>query len=185
MAETQQSPQGGFLPPTPTSLNSPVPDLPGAASPPDFLTDLPHPRSRPLRPNSNKEDMVRNYASAKLMEVARRYVKKFGDSQPGDDVVGYVRFADLCADLDSIINVLWRSGTRKSHPLLPSPSSYSLPPVLTLSRTQRSSKSRSSCASPANSPSTPRPSRPNPSPPSSSSASSTTASRAWRLAGIS
>lgn len=60
---------------------------------------------------------MRNYASAKLMDVARRYVKKFGDSLPGDDVVGYVRFADLCADLDSIINVLWRSGTRKkAHP---------------------------------------------------------------------
>lgn len=114
MADSQPSPAGGFLPPTPTSLNSPVPSLPGGGGPPDFLTPLPHPRSRALRPNSGKEDMVRNYASSKLMHVARRYVKKFGEPEEGDEVVGYTRFADLCADLDAIVNVLWLSGTRES-----------------------------------------------------------------------
>lgn len=182
MAESQSSPAAGFLPPTPTSLNSPVPSLPGASGPSDFLTALPHPRTRALRPNSNKEDMVRNYASAKLMQVARRYVKKFGDpaEAQGDEVVGYTRFADLCADLDAIVNVLWLSGTRE----------FSKPPFTRLcdfavangKENQRASRSRSSCASQASSPSTPPPSRPNPTRPSSSSASWTTASPRWRRA---
>lgn len=63
--------------------------------------------------------MVRNYASAKLMQVARRYVKKFGEPEPGDEVVGYTRFAELCSDLDAIVNVLWLSGTRKIALYLP------------------------------------------------------------------
>lgn len=111
MTEPQSSPLGGFLPPTPTSLPSPAPL---ASAPSDFLTPLPRPRNRALRPNSNKEDMVRNYASAKLMHVARRYVKKLGDAAPGGEVEGYTRFAELCADLDAVVNVLWLSGTRES-----------------------------------------------------------------------
>lgn len=67
--------------------------------------------------------MVRNYASAKLMQVARRYVKKFGEPEPGDEVVGYTRFAELCSDLDAIVNVLWLSGTRKIA-ALPTPKDY-------------------------------------------------------------
>ncbi|SPN99499.1 uncharacterized protein DNG_02351 [Cephalotrichum gorgonifer] len=102
----------GFLPPTPTSLHSPAPSLPGATpSPANFITELPHPRSRALRPGSNKEDMVRDYASAKLMRVARRYVKKFSDPEPGDELTGYTRFEELCNDLDAVVNVLWLSGT--------------------------------------------------------------------------
>jgi hypothetical protein len=57
--------------------------------------------------------MVRRYAEEQLLLITRRYVKKFGNPEPGDSVVGYKRFGEVCRDLDSIINVLWRSGTRK------------------------------------------------------------------------
>lgn len=154
MAESQSPPAGGYLPPTPSSLNSPVPSLPGASAPSDFLTALPHPRARALRPNSNKEDMVRNYASAKLMQVARRYVKKFGDAEEEEgDVVGYTRFADLCADLDATVNVLWLSGTRESrnpHFLSSLKSVMYEMWVGKLTAEKRACRSRSSCASPAN-----------------------------------
>lgn len=105
------------MPPTPTSMPSPHPSLPGSSqatsSSARFLSDLPHPRNRALRPGSNKEDMVRNYASGKLMQVSRRYVKKFGTPEPGEEISGYQNFSELCKDLDAVINVLWLSGTRK------------------------------------------------------------------------
>ncbi|KAM0274420.1 hypothetical protein ACHAQH_007858 [Verticillium albo-atrum] len=43
--------------------------------------------------------------------IARRYVKKFSDPEPSDEVVGYAGFGELCKDLRSIIDVLWLSGT--------------------------------------------------------------------------
>ncbi|PNH39546.1 hypothetical protein VD0002_g4402 [Verticillium dahliae] len=43
--------------------------------------------------------------------VARRYVKKFSAPDPGDGFVGYAGFSELCKDLQSIIDVLWLSGT--------------------------------------------------------------------------
>jgi len=57
--------------------------------------------------------MVRNYASGKLMQVSRRYVKKFGTPEPGEEISGYQNFSELCKDLDAVINILWLSGTRK------------------------------------------------------------------------
>jgi hypothetical protein len=50
------------------------------------------------------------------MEIARRYVKKFGDREPGDTVVGYKSFSELCKDLCGVVDVLWLSGTRKWKP---------------------------------------------------------------------
>ncbi|CAI4215022.1 unnamed protein product [Parascedosporium putredinis] len=55
--------------------------------------------------------MVRNYASGKLMQVSRRYVKKFGTPEAGEELTGYQDFSQLCKDLDAVINVLWLSGT--------------------------------------------------------------------------
>ena len=97
---------GGFLPPQ--SLPSPAPSSPSSRA----LSQLPHPRSQALRPGSNKEELVRRYADQKTMTIARRYVKKFGIPGPDDEAVGYKSFGELCRDLDDLINVLWRTGTR-------------------------------------------------------------------------
>ncbi len=97
---------GGFLPVHP--LPSPAPRSPSSRA----AASLPHPRGHALRPGSNQEDMVRRYADQQLMNVTRRYVKKFGIPEPGDDVVGYKTFGELCRDVDGIVNVLWLSGTR-------------------------------------------------------------------------
>lgn len=66
-----------------------------------------------MQPGSNKEDMVRRYVEQQLMEISRRYVKKFGHPEPGDTVVGYKSFSEVCRDLDGLVNVLWLSGTRE------------------------------------------------------------------------
>jgi hypothetical protein len=57
--------------------------------------------------------MVRRYVEERLLHASRRYVKKFGQPEPGGDIVGYKTFGEVCRDLDAIVNVLWLSGTRK------------------------------------------------------------------------
>ncbi|CAJ0540779.1 Ff.00g077210.m01.CDS01 [Fusarium sp. VM40] len=98
---------GGFIP-THGGLPSPAPSSTSSFA---NIQGLPAPRSKSLKPNSSKEFMVRRYAEEQLLLITRRYVKKFGNPEPGDSVVGYKRFGEVCRDLDSIINVLWRSGT--------------------------------------------------------------------------
>ncbi|TPX08090.1 uncharacterized protein E0L32_010290 [Thyridium curvatum] len=95
---------GGFLP---QSLPSPAP----STSSPTTSLGLPHPRGHSLRPGSAKEEQVRRYAEDRLLHISRRYVKKYSISSPDDDVVGYKSLSELCKDLDSLINILWLSGT--------------------------------------------------------------------------
>lgn len=104
---------GGFFPPQ--TLPSPAPSSSSARS----NAALPHPRAKSLRPGSNKEDTVRRYVEERLAIVNRRYVKKHGNPEPGDQVVGYKTFAELCKDLHAVIDVLWLSGTRKNHTITP------------------------------------------------------------------
>lgn len=98
---------GGFIPPG--GLPSPAPSSSSTRS----VSGLPHPRAKSLRPGSSKEDMVRRYVEERLLEISRRYVKKFGNPEPGDTVVGYKTFGEVCRDLDGVVNVLWLSGTRE------------------------------------------------------------------------
>lgn len=101
---------GGFFPST--GLPSPAP----SAASSHAASSLPHPRSKSLQPGSNKEDMVRRYVEERLMNTSRRYVKKFGNPEPGDAVVGYKNFAELARDFEGVVNVLWLSGTREVLP---------------------------------------------------------------------
>ena len=59
--------------------------------------------------------MVRRYVEDKLMQISRRYVRKFNSAEVDvpDTVVGYKSFGEVCRDLDSIVNVIWLSGTRE------------------------------------------------------------------------
>lgn len=98
---------GGFIPPG--GLPSPAPSASSTRS----NISLPHPRGKSLQPGSNKEDLVRRYVEQQLMDISRRYVKKFGNPAPGDTIVGYKTFGEVCRDLDGVVNVLWLSGTRK------------------------------------------------------------------------
>lgn len=59
---------------------------------------------------------MRRYVEDKLLYTSRRYVKKFGNPDPGDTVVGFKAFGEVCKELDGIVNVLWLSGTRKPTP---------------------------------------------------------------------
>ncbi|TWU71963.1 hypothetical protein ED733_001454 [Metarhizium rileyi] len=55
--------------------------------------------------------MVRRYVEDRLLHISRRYVKKFGNPNPGDEVVGFKSFGEVAKELDGLVNVLWKSGT--------------------------------------------------------------------------
>ncbi|KAJ6784463.1 hypothetical protein PWT90_02881 [Aphanocladium album] len=102
----ESTPQpGGFIPPT--GLLSPTPSTASSRA----AAALPHPRKSALNPGSSKEDMVRRFVEDKLLNVSRRYVKKFGDPDPADTVVGFTNFTEVANELDGVVNVLWLSGT--------------------------------------------------------------------------
>jgi hypothetical protein len=114
MAENTLSPAaGGFMPPS-VSLPSPAPTTSTITS------DLPHPRARPLRAGSAKEDQVRNFITDRINHITRRFVKKTGKATGSVDVdvdadtgvEGYKAMSELCKDLEEVINIVWLSGTR-------------------------------------------------------------------------
>jgi hypothetical protein len=110
MAENALSPAaGGFMPPS-ASLPSPAPTTSTVTS------DLPHPRARPLRAGSAKEDQVRNFITDRINHITRRFVKKTGKATASVDVdaevEGYKAMSELCKDLEEVINIVWLSGTR-------------------------------------------------------------------------
>jgi hypothetical protein len=113
MAETTNEP-GGFFPP---SLPSPSPSNASVSS---TTSNLPHPRAHPLRPGSAKEDAARRYVDGRLLNISRRYTKKFQpkeDTRP-DDVEGYESMSEVSKDLGEIVDVIWLSGTRESSSIL-------------------------------------------------------------------
>ena len=93
---------------------SPSPSLTSNAARARTAADLPHPRSRALPSGSSKENLVRRYASERILNVSRRFIKKYSISDPSDTVVGYKSMGELCADVDVVLNSLWKSGTRAS-----------------------------------------------------------------------
>jgi hypothetical protein len=106
---------GSFLPPS-ESLPSPAPSNFTNTS---QTSNLPHPRSHPLRAGSEKEQTTRRYVENDLLRISRRYIKRFNKAEnPGDkeDVDGYMNMKEVATDLGSLVDVLWLSGTRMYPP---------------------------------------------------------------------
>ncbi|KAK3381835.1 hypothetical protein B0H63DRAFT_214371 [Podospora didyma] len=96
---------GGFVPPLP----SPAPSASSTRS----VSGLPHPRGHALRPGSAKEDKVRHFVNDRMMYISRRFIKKNGGPLEAgtEDVKGYKSMAELCKDVEGLINIVWLSGT--------------------------------------------------------------------------
>lgn len=111
--------EGGFLhPPLPqpqvSTWNTPL--SPPTSSVISAGATLPHPRSHPLRPGSNKEEVTRRYIEDKLLSVSRRYAKKFAPAEDETSTTpgfgkGYGNFNEIAKDLGDVVDVLWRTGT--------------------------------------------------------------------------
>ncbi|KAG0638571.1 hypothetical protein HOY80DRAFT_1047252 [Tuber brumale] len=96
MASTQAS--KGFLPP---SLPSPAPS---DASSVFSYRPLPHPRPSPLKPGSRPENSLIAFLDHELLQVSRKYAKKFNDG-------GYTDAAEIADDLEKLVDLLWVSST--------------------------------------------------------------------------
>ena len=70
-------------------------------------------RSHPLVPGSQKEVAFIEYVDARVMQVTRRYAKKFSKEKGRhDEAPGYDNFAQCVEELETVVNIVWISGTR-------------------------------------------------------------------------
>ncbi len=108
MDERSDNQPGGFFP---QSLPSPAPSHASTSS---MTSNLPHPRAKPLRAGSAKEDAARRYVEERLLHVSRRYTKKFQTKEDREEgeMKGYERFGEVARDLGEVVDVIWLSGTR-------------------------------------------------------------------------
>ncbi len=110
-AELHSGP-GGFLQPT---LPSPPASTTTSAS--TATPVLPRPRANPLKPGSSKESSFIDYVDNTLLGISRRYEKRYNadfedEATSGIEGRGYESFGELATDLETVINVVWVSGTR-------------------------------------------------------------------------
>ncbi|KAL4814572.1 hypothetical protein BDW67DRAFT_165644 [Aspergillus spinulosporus] len=118
---------GGFMQP---SALSPAPSA-STVTP----SVLPKQRTHPIRPGSTKESTVINYVDKTILAINRRHAKKFSivleqqsTQQNGHDINttsaskrerepegererGYESFKEVAKDIESVVDVLWVSGT--------------------------------------------------------------------------
>lgn len=110
MTEQSNTEPGGFIIP---SLPSPAPSH---ASTNSTSSNLPHPRTHPLKAGSKKEDAARRYVEGRLLHISRRYAKKFQpENENGQtDLKGYISMSEVAKDLGEVVDIVWLSGTRES-----------------------------------------------------------------------
>ncbi|XWW93311.1 hypothetical protein V2A60_001243 [Cordyceps javanica] len=75
------------------------------------MASLPQPRRKPLNPGGSKEDQVRRELEETLLNISRRYVKKFSGPDPANTVVGFTNFTEVADGLSEVVDTVWRSGT--------------------------------------------------------------------------
>jgi Subunit 11 of the general transcription factor TFIIH len=98
----------------PPLLPSPAPSSPSTART-LFALNLPPPRGHPLKPGSQKEVAFIIYVDSKILQINRRYAKKFSSDggEADEEARGYDDFEDVVEDLEHVLDAVWVSGTRK------------------------------------------------------------------------
>ena len=98
---------GGFLP----SILSP----PVSSTSSSTVGALPQPRGRPLKSGSSKESTFIRYLDDNILKVQRRYARRSSDGNDAEyklEATGYKSFAEPSKDIESLIDLIWLSGTR-------------------------------------------------------------------------
>lgn len=105
MNEPSNEEPGGFIIP---SYPSPSPSNISHSS---TLSNLPHPRSHPLKAGSAKEDAARRYVEGRLLHISRRYAKKFQPLSENESsaLKGYESMSEVARDLGEVVDVVWLS----------------------------------------------------------------------------
>ena len=110
---TPPAQSGGFILSPPPSVTSAITNA---------NSELPHPRSIPLKPGGSKESAFIRFVDDRLLQIQRRFAKRETPSINGDDtqrdaaaiwdsVKGYKSMREACKDLEELIGVVWVSGT--------------------------------------------------------------------------
>ncbi|KAG5289922.1 DMC1-like protein [Histoplasma ohiense] len=100
---------GGFIP---SSL--PCPPASSVNSNSTVTPSLPQQRKQSLRPGSAKEMTVINFVDSHIIAIHRRHAKKFSSAFAEDECEadrGYENFREVAKDMETIVDVLWVSGT--------------------------------------------------------------------------
>ena len=76
---------------------------------------LPTPRLHRLGPGSQKEVAFINYIDSRILQINRRYAKKFSadDGDGGEEVRGYDTFSQAAGDVERVLDAVWVSNTRE------------------------------------------------------------------------
>lgn len=103
---------GGFLQPSLVSQN------PENGVHSNTTSILPQQRLNPLKPGSKKESGFIGYVDQKLLGVSRRYEKRFNsrlntENSQDTEGRGYEGFEEVARDLETVVDVVWVSGTRE------------------------------------------------------------------------
>jgi hypothetical protein len=110
---TPPAESGGFILSPPASVTSAITNA---------NSELPHPRSTPLKPGGSKESAFIRYVDDRLLRIQRRFAKRETPSINGDEaerdaaaiwdsVQGYKSMREACKDLEELMGVVWVSGT--------------------------------------------------------------------------
>lgn len=100
--------------------NLPTPPA-SSAAPSQHASPLPQARRRPLNPGGPKESELITYLDHSIAQVQKRIAdrhRKRGTAAGG--AAGYRAFWEVAKDLDSLVDVVWVSGSRMLRPVMPS-----------------------------------------------------------------
>ena len=110
---TPPAQSGGFILSPPPSVTSAITNA---------NSELPHPRSTPLKPGGSKESAFIRYVDERLLRIQRRFAKRETPSINGDEadrdgaaiwdsVQGYKSMREAGKDIEELMGVVWVSGT--------------------------------------------------------------------------
>jgi hypothetical protein len=110
---TPPAQSGGFILSPPPSVTSAITNA---------NSELPHPRSTPLKPGGSKESAFIRYVDERLLRIQRRFAKRETPSINGDEanrdaaaiwdsVQGYKSMREACKEIEELMGVVWVSGT--------------------------------------------------------------------------
>jgi len=84
---------------------------PSSAASSTVANSLPSPRQHPLKSGGPKESAFIRYVDQGILLAKRRWAKRKFDDGSAGEVKGYHSFKEAGKDLDSLIDVVWVSGT--------------------------------------------------------------------------
>jgi hypothetical protein len=75
--------------------------------------NLPHPRTTPLKSGCAKESMFIRFLDENITRIQRRHALRGNKQHQEGPNSGFTSFAQVAKELDTLLNLVWISGTRR------------------------------------------------------------------------